>query len=116
VPEFGPWNDLYEVRQAHRTHWFDQSAINFFNTTFPDGDGTVMGRSPMLYGRYFITGERRELDMPIRYSIRYAHDDARIDTVGMGFRGYDTIEDARRDVLRLFTESMDLRNPQEHLT
>lgn len=110
MPEFGPWDDLYEVRQAHRSHWFDESAIAFFNTTFPDGDGTVMGRSPMLYGRYFITGERREPGHVERYSIRYAHDDASIDTVGLGFRGYDTPEDARRDVVRLFTESV-LRKP-----
>ena len=58
---------------AHGDHWFDESTMRFFHTRI----------LPTIYhGRYFITSEPYAWRGPRRYTIRYAGDGGRIDTVG----------------------------------
>lgn len=85
---------ISEVKAANKAidnHWFSRSTMKFFNSHVESG---IYG------GRYFITSERRELDMPKLYSIREALPDGDIKTVGE-FQGFATLEDAKDEARRL---------------
>jgi len=88
-----PYNTLADVRNANRQagyHFFDADTLRFFR-------GRIIGQ--LVAGRYFITSEQfvapYEAPAPRRYTIRYANDDATIDTVG-DFQQYATLADARK--------------------
>lgn len=86
---------LAEVRRANKRighHWFSPDTMRFFNTVLETD--TVYG------GRWFISGERMELDMPLLYTIRSVDETGRIDTVGV-FQAYDSYVAAEKDVLML---------------
>lgn len=66
---------MTQIKQANRDkghHWFDPSTLRFFRSRF----------GKRVYGaRYFVSSEQGP-GMPRRYSVRIAHDDGRVCTVG----------------------------------
>jgi hypothetical protein len=82
------FNSMAEVKAANKAidnHWFEPSTMRFFNSRI---------ESKLYAGRFFITSERRELDLPKRYSIREAMPNGDIKTVGE-FQEFLTLEDAK---------------------
>lgn len=83
------YHTIAEIKRAnHDTgqHFFESSTMRFFGSRIAPG---VIG------GRFFITSEQRERDCPRLYTVRVAHDDSSIDTVGE-FQGYPTLRAARK--------------------
>ncbi len=68
-------------------HFFEDATLRFFKSRIG---------STIYSGRYFITSERGPDDVR-RYSIREAHDDGRIKTLG-DFGAYDTSAQAARAI------------------
>lgn len=54
-------------------HWFDRKTISFFNSKLP---------SNTLRGRFFVTGERYDMDCPLRFSARFIDSNGDINTLG----------------------------------
>ena len=70
------YKTIAEVKKANKSighHWFEASTMSFFNSVI---------ETDLLHGRFFITSERMELDMPKQYSIRCAQEDGSISTIG----------------------------------
>lgn len=65
--------------------WFDPSTINFFRSRIAPG---VIG------GRYFVTSEQFSATSPRRYTVRIAHDNGSIGTIGE-FMQYPSLGVAR---------------------
>lgn len=79
------YQSIQEIRRAHSGHWFDRDTLRFFKSRI----------SEVVYGgRFFVTSEKSPNDKR-RYSIRIAHSDGRIDTIG-GFQGYATSKSAHK--------------------
>jgi hypothetical protein len=58
------FENIAQVKKAHKAiggHFFDREAMRFFNSKV---------ESDVYAGRYFVTSERRELDMPKRFTVR----------------------------------------------
>lgn len=88
----GLYRTIYEIKQANearRCYWFSPSTMAFFNSVI---------ESDVIGGRFFITSDRREPDMPKLYTVRRANYDGTIDTVGE-FQGYATLTEARAAAL-----------------
>lgn len=71
----GPFSTVAEIKAANRElggHFFDADAMRFF--------GSKVGQT-VIGGRFFITSEQL-MDDPRRYTVRAAHDDGTICTVG----------------------------------
>mgnify|MGYP000912744957 CR=1 FL=1 len=65
-------NQVIAANKASGLCWFDSKTMKFFNTTIESG---------VIKGKFFITSERMELDMPKEYSIRVITEDSKIHTV-----------------------------------
>ena len=84
-----------KVCRAAGSHWFSPATMRFFNTEvltwrmLPDGHAL------------FVTSERYSLSHERRYSLRFAHQDGRVETLGP-FGAYATIEDANAGLARCF--------------
>jgi hypothetical protein len=87
------YRSMDEVRAAHHGHWFDASTLRFFRSRVSD---TIYG------GRFFVTSEQ-DGDHPRRYTIRVAHPEGAIDTVG-AFQQYATGSGAHKAAQRLGAE------------
>lgn len=84
---------LSDVRNANRDsgrHFFDPDTLHFFKSKV---DGSLYG------GRCFVTSEKPPQGVR-GYTVRYANDDASIDTIGE-FMGHPTLDAARRAAKRL---------------
>lgn len=89
-----PYLTIREIKEANANaghHFFEPATMRFFRSRVLRG---VIG------GKYFVTSERREYDTPRCYSVRVAHDNGHIDTVGE-FCGYDTPAQARAAARKL---------------
>ena len=87
-----------QVEQLHTQtgrHFFDPSIRRFFNSRVG---------SRVYRGQYFITSERFDKDHPRLYTIRRAHEDGRISTVGE-FQAYTSARAARRAIEQLSEEA-----------
>lgn len=96
-PETPAFLTIAEIRAANRRlghYFFDQGTMRFFNSE-------VYG--PVFGGRWFITAERMELDMPRLWTIRIANADGSIDTWPDldGFQKFETYGEAERVCLDL---------------
>lgn len=82
-------NNAWAVRER-REWWFNDGAMSFFSTTFPD---------PLIYrGCVFITSESYSPTNPLfptRYTLRRCLPSGRVTTVGT-FQQYLTLEDAQQ--------------------
>lgn len=86
---------IAEIRRANKRaghYWFEPGTMRFFNTVLETD--TVYG------GRWFISGERMELDMPLLYTIRSVDEQGHVDTAGV-FQAYESYADAEKDALML---------------
>jgi hypothetical protein len=81
--------DIKRANKANGGHWFEPATMRFFNSKVEsrvyEGPGGV----------YFVTSERRELDMPKRYTVRvFDPSTGDIDTVG-DFQEFSALYNAR---------------------
>jgi hypothetical protein len=81
--------DIKRANKAAGNHWFEPATMRFFNSKVEsriyEGPGGV----------YFVTSERRERDMPKRYSVRvFDPSTGDIDTVGE-FQEFSGLHNAR---------------------
>jgi hypothetical protein len=91
------YQTIEDVKAANRSighHYFDRGTMRFFNSKIESG---------LIGGKYFITSERMELNMPKRYSVRMAAPDGTIDSIGE-FQQYDSKEDAREAIRAIMSE------------
>lgn len=107
------------VRAANRAighHFFSPDTMRFFNSRVES--------SHVHGGKYFVTSERREADMPKRYTIRESLADGSIQTVG-DFQAFDTLADAERTISDMlgaealaagFPVKMKCQNCGKHIT
>lgn len=77
--------DIRSANDAAGEFWFSPDTLRFF-------DGRVL--AGVIGGNLFITSERYDMDSPRAYTVRRAHADGSIDTVGE-FMGYVTANAAR---------------------
>jgi hypothetical protein len=96
------YNTIAAIKRANKAsgqYWFSPSTMRFFNSEI---------ETNVLYGRYFITSERMNLDMPKQYSIRCVEEDCGIDTIGK--RGeFSTKNDAIAYLDKLINAEEDAR-------
>lgn len=87
-------NEIIKANKRIGQHFFDEGTMNFFNSRIPSQE--VYG------GHYFITSERFALtdEYPAMYTIRYAENDGKVDTIGE-FQQYDKYIIAKRQALLL---------------
>ena len=73
------FQNITEIKEANRAighHWFDADTIRFFGSRVEGG---------ILRGQYFISSEQdqyRTGGHKRQFSLRLAHDDGKIDTIG----------------------------------
>jgi len=90
--------NITEIKRANKAnggHWFEPATMRFFNSRVEsrvyEGPGGV----------YFVTSERRERDMPKRYSVRvFDPSTGDIDTVGE-FQAFDNLAEVRANARAL---------------
>ena len=87
--------DIKRANKAAGNHWFEPATMRFFNSKVEsqvyEGPGGV----------YFVTSERRERDMPKRYSVRvFDPSTGDIDTVGE-FQAFGNLAEARANARTL---------------
>ena len=84
---------IEEIKRANRDsgyHFFSADTMRFFGSRIVSG---------LIGGHYFVTSEESDVwNQPRRYSVRVAHSDGMIDTVG-GFHVYQNAREAA-DVAR----------------
>lgn len=84
------FKDLAEFKKAHKAqggHFFDPSAMRFFNSKIESG---LLGKE----GRQvFITSERYDLNRPKKYTIRHAMPSGEVQDVS-DFGNFNTLEEA----------------------
>lgn len=61
------------ARENRRAYWFGKDETRFFSSSYGD---------KVIRGRFFVTGETPGDDHPRQYTVRIAHDDGSIATVG----------------------------------
>ena len=97
----GPFRTLADIKAANASsgqrYWFSPDTMRFFRSI---ADRGVIG------GRYFVTSEQYvpydgDPD-PRRFTVRVAHDDGTIGTVG-DFQAHDTLGQARAAARALVT-------------
>lgn len=91
------YRSIDEIRSANRAarqHWFSNDTMAFFRTRVHD---TIYG------GRFFVTSDTPDNDTPRRYTVRVAHDDGHVVTVGE-FQQYGSREDAHAAAQRYGAE------------
>jgi hypothetical protein len=92
----GPFRTVADIRAANEAaghYYFTPDTMRFFGSRVLSG---------VIAGRYFVTSERQPASyypqyFPAgerRYTVRVAHDDGTIDTVGE-FQGWSTARQAR---------------------
>jgi len=70
------FRDLDEIKAANKAaghHWFNPSTLRFFSSRV---------NATLYQGRFFITSERPHHDERRLYTVRAAHEDGSIGTVG----------------------------------
>lgn len=93
---FDSIEDIMQANEENGNCFFHPDTINFF--------GSVV--YPEIYrGQYFITGENNFDGSEFRFTIRKAHSNGRISTVGQ-FQEYATLESAR-DALTIFFDDLE---------
>jgi hypothetical protein len=83
----GPFASIAAVRRANAAHghyFFERASMRFFNSRV---------LRTLRAGRFFVTAERQELDMPERFTIRLARDRGEILDVG-DFQAWATAHEA----------------------
>ena len=93
-------NTIAEAREANANagyYWFTPDALRFFSSRLPK---SVL---PVDNGALFVSSERFERTEPRRYSIRFIHDNGKVETVGE-FRQYATRGGANNRAHRLQLE------------
>ncbi|QDP42797.1 hypothetical protein HWC53_gp065 [Bacillus phage vB_BmeM-Goe8] len=79
-------NEMKAIQAENNLHWFDEDAMNFFNTQIETQPNKI---------NIFITSDRMELDMPKKYTLRWFNPETfNVDTLGE-FQAYDTLDEAR---------------------
>jgi len=71
-----------------RAYWFAPDTMRFFGTTI---EGDIR---PVSIGAFFVTSETPSYEKQPRYTLRLAHLDGQIETVGSKFHHYETAQAA----------------------
>lgn len=84
------FNNIEDVKKAHKAaggHWFDESSMEFFDSiVYPE-----LIQHPE--GAYFVSSERFDSKSPRLFTVRFAHFNGEVETVGP-FGAFDAKSDA----------------------
>lgn len=79
-------DEIKAANAARGDFWFSPDTMRFFRSR-------IVGK--VMFGHYFVTSEKsNDYDAKRRYTVRYAHDDGEVTTIGE-FRQWNTPDQAR---------------------